>query len=119
MLEFEQLLKVQFAEHGTKEDALATLAAARAWVLERNEENVAAVRASAAGEGPFQGRVAINSLAGRFVTDFYAMVKEWPSGPPASWRRGRTTRPTAEVDLAELRETVRRAERTAGSGRSS
>ena len=50
-LEFEGLLKVSFAEHGTREDALAHLAAVRAWAVERNEENLATGRAYLAGEG--------------------------------------------------------------------
>src|SRR5688572_12450297 len=41
VLEFEQLVKVWFSEHGTKADALASIAAAAAWARERNEENLA------------------------------------------------------------------------------
>jgi DNA-binding PadR family transcriptional regulator len=77
VLECEQLLKVAFAEHGTRADALATLAAARAWAQERNAENRAAADAYAAGAGPFQHRAAQGVLAGRFLTDFYRMVAEW------------------------------------------
>ena len=44
-LEFEGLLKVSFAEHGTRGDALAHLAAVRAWAVERNEENLVTGRA--------------------------------------------------------------------------
>ena len=82
VLEFEQLLKISFAEHGTKEDALSTLAAARSWAEERNEENLLAARAYLAGEGPFQHRAAQNMLAGAFLTDFYALVARW-----AEWAR--------------------------------
>ena len=35
IVEFEQLVKVFFAEHGTKEDLLATIASARAWSDQR------------------------------------------------------------------------------------
>jgi DNA-binding PadR family transcriptional regulator len=77
VLEFEQLLKISFAENGTKADALATLAAARAWAEERNEENLAAGRAYLEGRGPFQHRAAQNMLAGAFLTEFYRMVAEW------------------------------------------
>ncbi len=41
VLEFEQLLKVFFADSGTRTDALASIAAARRWAEERNEENLA------------------------------------------------------------------------------
>ena len=44
ILEFEGLLKLAFAENGTKSDALASIAAAREWALERNAENLATAR---------------------------------------------------------------------------
>jgi len=113
VLEFEQLLQISFAENGTKQDALATLAATRAWAVEQNEENLAVAHAYLAGEGLFQQRVAQNSLGGRFLTDYYAMVKEW-----AEWATGLVEQwpddpRRATVDLPSMRETVRRAERTA------
>lgn len=77
VIECEQLLKIFFAEHGTKADALSTLAAARGWAAERNEANLAAARAYLAGEGPFQHRLAQHMLVGAFLTDFYAMVARW------------------------------------------
>jgi DNA-binding PadR family transcriptional regulator len=113
VLEWEQLLKLQFAEHGTKQDALAQLAAARAWALQRNEANLAAARAYAAGEGPFQERAAVNSLAGRFLTDFYALVKnwaEWAAGAVDSWPDDVRD---AKPDSGAMAETLRRAEQTA------
>jgi PadR family transcriptional regulator AphA len=113
VLEWEQLLKIQFADHGTKDDALATLTAARAWAIERNEENLAAGRAYAAGAGPFQERAAVNSLNGRFLTDLYALVRdwaEWATGVVEAWPDDPSH---ATVDQAEMDESVRRAERTA------
>jgi PadR family transcriptional regulator AphA len=77
VLEFEQLLKVWFSDHGTKADALASLAAARAWAAEQNEENIEAARAYVAGQAPFQNRAAQNMLAGAFLTDFCALVARW------------------------------------------
>ena len=77
VLEFEQLLKITFAESGTKADALATLAATAAWARERNELNLAVARAYAAGEGEFQHRAPQNLLTGGFFTEFYAMVAQW------------------------------------------
>ena len=110
VLEFEQLLKISFAEHGTKADALATLAAARAWAEERNEENLAAGRAYLEGRGPFQPRAAQNMLAGAFLTEFYRMVAEW-----AEWAAGQVEHwpdhpAQAVADRAALEQVVRRAE---------
>jgi DNA-binding PadR family transcriptional regulator len=77
VLEFEQLLKVFFSDHGTKADALASLAAARDWAAEQNEENKRAAHAYATGEGPFPQRAAQTMLAGAFLTDFCLLVARW------------------------------------------
>ena len=77
VIEFEQLLKVSFADHGTKADALAQLAAARAWAEERNTENLTTANAYLAGEGPFQHRAAQSILTGGFFTELYRMVAQW------------------------------------------
>jgi PadR family transcriptional regulator AphA len=83
VVEFEQLLKVFFAENGTRADALATLAATRAWASERNEDNLAAARDYRAGTSPFQRRAAQNMLVGAFLIEFYRTVAEW-----AEWASG-------------------------------
>ncbi|MGY1602298.1 helix-turn-helix transcriptional regulator [Geodermatophilus sp. SYSU D00815] len=110
VLEWEQLLKVWFSDSGTKADTLASLAAARDWARERNEENARAARAYAEGAGPFQQRAAQTVLAGAFLTDFYALVDRW-----AAWATGEVARwpddpGRAVADPAALREVLRRAE---------
>jgi DNA-binding PadR family transcriptional regulator len=110
VLEYEQLLKVAFAEHGTRGDALATLAATRAWAEERNQENKSAAEAYNSGTGPFQHRAAQGVLAGRFLTDFYRMVAEW-----SDWARDIVAEwpdnpADAQPDPQALEETVRRAD---------
>jgi PadR family transcriptional regulator, regulatory protein AphA len=77
VLEFEQLLKISFADSGSKADILSSLAATRAWVLEQNEENLATAGAYLHGESAFPQRAALNQLAGRFLTDFYVTVAQW------------------------------------------
>jgi DNA-binding PadR family transcriptional regulator len=77
VLEFEQLLKITFADSGSKADVLANLDAARRWVLEQNEENLATGRAYLDGRGLFPQRAALNLLGGRFLTDFYVTVARW------------------------------------------
>jgi PadR family transcriptional regulator AphA len=76
-LEFEQLVKISFTDSGSKADIVTNLAAARAWVLEQNQENLATARAYLEGSGAFPERAALNQLAGRFLTDFYVMVDQW------------------------------------------
>lgn len=77
ILEFEQLLKISFADSGSKADIVANLAATRAWVIDENEENLATARAYLEGHSAFPERAALNQLAGRFLTDFYVMVAHW------------------------------------------
>jgi DNA-binding PadR family transcriptional regulator len=77
ILECEQLVKVHFADGGTRADVLVNLEATRAWVLEQNEVNLAAARAYQEGSGAFPERAALNQLPGRFITDFYVMVAQW------------------------------------------
>jgi PadR family transcriptional regulator AphA len=111
VVEFEQLLKVWFADHGTKDDALASLAAARAWAVERNDENQTAGRAYLAGEGPFQHRLAQNMLAAAFLTDFYALVARWAEWATAEVRKWPDNKPgQAAADPAALEAIIRRAE---------
>ena len=77
VLECEQLLKILFADSGSKADIVANLDAARAWVLEQNDENLAVGRAYLEGRGLFPQRAALNQLGGRFLTEFYVMVARW------------------------------------------
>lgn len=110
VLEFEQLVKLSFADHGTREDALRTIAAARAWAEERNVENLAAAQQYAAGEGPFQYRAAQGMLAGAFFTEYYSMVAHW-----ADWAREQVERwpenpAEAVADPTDLAAIAERAE---------
>jgi DNA-binding PadR family transcriptional regulator len=77
ILEFEQLLKISFADSGSKADIVANLNATRAWVVDQNTENLATARAYLEQRGAFPERAALNQLAGRFLTDFYVMVAQW------------------------------------------
>jgi PadR family transcriptional regulator AphA len=109
-LEFEQLVKIHFADSGTKADVLANLEAARAWVLEQNEDNLAAARAYLAGEGSFPERAAINQLGGRFLTDFYVMVARWVEWATAIVEGWPDDPRHAVADISEQEEGVRLAE---------
>lgn len=76
-LEFEGLVKLIFAEHGTRQDALASIARVRDWAVERNEGNIEAGERFAEGDGRFEERRATTLLVGAFLTDFYALVAAW------------------------------------------
>jgi DNA-binding PadR family transcriptional regulator len=114
-LEFEQLLKVFFADSGSKTSALATLAATQDWARARSGESLAVGQQYADEHGPFPERLAVLQLTSRFLTDFYLLVGDWASWAAeivASWPED--TR-QASHDPAVIAETIRRA--AAGSER--
>ena len=111
LLECEQLLKIHFADSGTTADVVKNIEAARAWVLEQNQENLATARAYLSGDGAFPQRAALNQLVGMFLTDFYVTVAEWvdwASGVVDGWPDDPADAP---FDMEAAREGVLRAER--------
>lgn len=88
MLEFEQLLKVFFADHGTKEEALAGVRRIRRWASERDAENERIAIEYLAGRGPFPERAAVLSVMGGFwmrYVDGIAEWAEWAERTIAAW----------------------------------
>ena len=77
VLEFEQLLKVFFAEHATKADLLATLAAVRKGSAQRLAANARVPQSYLDGSGPFPERLPWLILVGQFLLDFHLMVERW------------------------------------------
>lgn len=76
-LEFEGLVKLIFAEHGSRESALATIARVREWAAEVNVGNIEAAERFFEGHGRYGERRATSLLLGAFLTDFYALVANW------------------------------------------
>lgn len=114
ILEFEQLLKIGFADSGTKADVVTNLAATRDWVLEQNQENLAAARAYLEGQSAFPERAALNQLAGRFLTDFYVMVAHWVDWATRLVDEWPDDVLDAPFDVAAAKEGVQLAESIAG-----
>jgi len=77
VLEFEQLLKVFFAENGSTDDLRRTLADSRAWAHERTLVNIEVGRSYLEGRGAFPERAALNMLVGRFLDDILEAVDRW------------------------------------------
>jgi PadR family transcriptional regulator, regulatory protein AphA len=103
VIEFEQLVKVFFAEHGTKEDLLATIASVRGWSDQRFTESVGIPQGYLEGSGPFPERLPWLLLCGQFLTDFLLMVEhwsEWAAEIVESWPDDLTA---AEPDWAAMR----------------
>lgn len=83
VLEFEQLIKVFFAEHATKADLLATLAAVRDGSRETLGASARIPQAYLDGVGPFPERLPWLLIVGQFLLDFHLMVERW-----ADWASG-------------------------------
>lgn len=109
-LEFEGLLKVFFAEHGSRDDLLGTLASVRTWAVERARLGVEISRGYLEGEGPFPERLPWLILSGRFLDDFAAMVEEWSEWATSVVANWPDDVREAAPDLATLRDMVRRNE---------
>jgi PadR family transcriptional regulator, regulatory protein AphA len=122
-LEFEQLIKVFFAEHGTKEDLLATIAGARQWADDRFVASRDIAQGYLEGRGPFPERLPWIILAGQFLTEFTAAVErwaDWASGIVEAWPDDVTSAephwPTLETMQATTDAHVARAMQGAAPG---
>ena len=116
VIEFEQLLKVFFAENGTKADTLATLRSAQEWAKARCAESAVVGERYAEGEGLFPQRLPELQLAGRFITDFYLLVLDWARWAASVVESWPDDPRQATHDPQVIAETVGRARRAATDG---
>jgi DNA-binding PadR family transcriptional regulator len=110
-LEYEQLMKVFFADQGSKAAVVANLDAARAWARDEIAGHIAVGKSYLEGTGPFPERVAQTTLTGTFVAEFAMMIDhwaEWALDVVGDWPDDPAQ---AEPDVAALRSVVRRLER--------
>jgi DNA-binding PadR family transcriptional regulator len=114
VIEFEQLLKVFFAENGTKTGTLATLRAAQEWAEARTAESLAVGERYAEGQGLFPERLPELQLTSRFITDFYLLVLDWARWAAAIVETWPDDPRQATHDPQVITETVERARRAAG-----
>ncbi len=77
VLESESLVRVFLAEHGTKGDLQATLAATREWALAQAGTNISIARSYLNEEAAFPDRLAHALLVGRFLADFEDLIISW------------------------------------------
>jgi PadR family transcriptional regulator, regulatory protein AphA len=75
--ESELLLKVFFAENGTKEDLLASIRAIRSEAAAAFEHFQRAADPYERGEGQHPQRFAISALAARLLTEQFAVTERW------------------------------------------
>ena len=112
VLELEFLVKVFLAEHGTREDLLATLTGVTAWAQQRALQDAEIAGSYLGGTGPFPDRTAQLVLVGRYLSDFSEMTERW-----AHWATGQVEQwpddPAARTpDRAALQEVVDRGRRS-------
>jgi DNA-binding PadR family transcriptional regulator len=107
VVEFEGLLKVFFAEHGTKDDLLNAIATAGEWVDRRYREGEGISRGYLDGEGPYPERLPWLILTGAFlqeITDAVDRWSEWARRTVEAWPEDVRQ---AEPDLVRLEEMAR------------
>lgn len=76
-LESEGLVRLLFADHGTKQDLAVLLERMVADAQGRADHTAGLLREYLAGGGPFPRRAHINVLVAKFLIDFGAMVDDW------------------------------------------
>lgn len=114
LLEWEQMLKVFFAEHGTKAAAVANLRAAGEWAESIEAMSIALAREYLAG-GPFPDRMPQLILTGQFLTEFGDLVwrwSQWAQEVIATWPDDMTGMPPDMATLRAIAERTPRRERS-------
>jgi PadR family transcriptional regulator AphA len=103
VLEFTAAIKLFYADQGSKQDALATLAAVTDWA-----ERMRAVGAAIGREyldtdgGPFPGRLHINTLINEFLLRHSDMISDWADWAAAQVRDWNGTGPQPHRHHADL-----------------
>jgi DNA-binding PadR family transcriptional regulator len=121
VVEFEQLIKVFFAEHATKADLLTTLAGVREGSVERLAAGARVPRAYLDGTGPYPERLPWLLLVGQFLVDFHLMVEQWAEwateiveGWPDDLRAAQPDRAALETQAAVTEARARQAREPGG-----
>lgn len=109
-LEFEHLMKLFFAEFGSKADLLRTLESLRGWVDAQHEQGVVISGGYLEGKGPFPQRLAWNLLVGEFISGFDNLVDGWLGWATETVEAWPDDIRDAEPDLEVLERMTRRSE---------
>jgi DNA-binding PadR family transcriptional regulator len=84
-LEWEAMLQVAFADHGSREQLLENLEVIRTDAEERRDRALAQV-AGYAGGGPFPDRLPVIALVGKFFLEYSHLLARW-----AAWAEQHVT----------------------------
>jgi PadR family transcriptional regulator, regulatory protein AphA len=77
VVEFEDLIRVFFAENGSKAQLLETLERVRSWSVEQTLATGHIAGEYLDGRGPFPERLPWITLVGDFLDEFLALVEDW------------------------------------------
>jgi DNA-binding PadR family transcriptional regulator len=77
VMESVHLLKIFYADHGTRDDLLATLTDLKRWVESDLAEHSAVARSYLLGQGPFPERAPVLTLGGKLLFDLALAVQQW------------------------------------------
>ena len=110
VVEFEGLVHVFFAEHGSKADVLAAIDAAHDWVERRYEESTGVSRGYLEGQGAFPERLPWLVLCGRFLHEMIDAVDRWATWATEAVEAWPDDLADAEPDLAVLEDMAVAAE---------
>jgi hypothetical protein len=98
-MESEHLLKLFYADHGSRDDLLATLTDLKRWAESDLAEHSAVARSYLLGKGPFPERAPVLAVGGILLFDLALAVQQWadwaievvqawphdPSQAPTDW----------------------------------
>lgn len=76
-IEFEQLVKIFFAEHGSRADLLESLEGVRAWVEQHAAQGTDIPREYLERRGPYPARLPWLILVGKFLDELETAVDRW------------------------------------------
>ena len=107
-LHAEALIKVFFAEHGSREDLLATIGSLRAWTDERLALSADISADYLAGEGAYSDRLPWLVLTGRLLDEHVLAVRRWAEWAAALVETWPVDVTRAEPPLEALREMAER-----------
>ncbi len=103
-LEFEGLVKLIFADHGTRDDALASIARAREWAVEMNTSSIEAGEKFVEKGGLYEQRRATTLCSAPSSPTSTRSSHSGPTGRPRKCRGGRRTSPgTGSTSTAPVR----------------
>jgi PadR family transcriptional regulator, regulatory protein AphA len=117
-LEFEAMVRLTFADQGTKQQALAAVDSIARHAEQRYREGLDQLRGYLADGGPFPERLHVIALTATFHADYLRLLRDWAAGARAEIDAWPTTAGLGMTPSARrmLERTIARAERDLDTG---